>query len=85
MKVVVMRESKDFSKMTTQEIFSDLKAYEFELDRRSTDGHPCSFKAIDLTAAESNRRDIQTESSRRDSPTENDINKENIAVTSHFE
>ncbi|KAL8471720.1 hypothetical protein ACS0TY_029097 [Phlomoides rotata] len=34
MKVVAMRESKDLYKITTFELFSYLKAYEFDIDRR---------------------------------------------------
>ncbi|KAL8457775.1 hypothetical protein ACS0TY_035594 [Phlomoides rotata] len=34
MKVVAMRESKDLSKTSTFELFSDLMAFEFDIDRR---------------------------------------------------
>ncbi|KAL6521415.1 hypothetical protein OROGR_017984 [Orobanche gracilis] len=39
MKAVAMRESKDLNKIKIQELFSDLKAYEFELPSSSTTEH----------------------------------------------
>ncbi|KAL8473337.1 hypothetical protein ACS0TY_030241 [Phlomoides rotata] len=42
MKVVVMRESNDLSKITTFELFSDLKAFEFDIDRRKDEETPSS-------------------------------------------
>ncbi|KAL6563479.1 hypothetical protein OROGR_002438 [Orobanche gracilis] len=39
MKAVAMRESKDLNKINLQELFSDLKAYEFELPSSSTIEH----------------------------------------------
>ncbi|KAL8524302.1 hypothetical protein ACS0TY_014033 [Phlomoides rotata] len=53
MKVISMRESKDLSKITTFELFSDLKAYEFDIDRRKDEETPSS-KVTTLVATESN-------------------------------
>ncbi|KAL8520591.1 hypothetical protein ACS0TY_011214 [Phlomoides rotata] len=53
MKVVAMRESKDLSKIYTFELFSNLKAYEFDTNKRK-DEDTSSFKVTALVAAESN-------------------------------
>ncbi|KAL8480865.1 hypothetical protein ACS0TY_027403 [Phlomoides rotata] len=53
MKVVAMRESKDLSKISTFELFSDLKAYEVDIDRRK-DEVTSTSKVTSLVAAESN-------------------------------
>ncbi|KAL8481766.1 hypothetical protein ACS0TY_028063 [Phlomoides rotata] len=50
MKVVAMRESKDLSKISTFELFSDLKAFEFDIDRRKDEETPSS-KVIALMAS----------------------------------
>ncbi|KAL8536698.1 hypothetical protein ACS0TY_012042 [Phlomoides rotata] len=42
MKVVAMRESKDLSRITTFELFSDLKAFEFDIERRKDEETPSS-------------------------------------------
>ncbi|KAL8477327.1 hypothetical protein ACS0TY_029579 [Phlomoides rotata] len=47
MKVVAMRESKDLSKISTFELFSDLKAFEFDIDRWK-DGETPSSKVTAL-------------------------------------
>ncbi|KAL8476327.1 hypothetical protein ACS0TY_028847 [Phlomoides rotata] len=56
MKVVAMRESKDLSKITTFELFSNLNAYEFDIDQRKDEETPSS-KVTTLVAstAESNQ------------------------------
>ncbi|KAL8534689.1 hypothetical protein ACS0TY_010642 [Phlomoides rotata] len=55
MKVVAMRESKDLSKITTFELFSDLKAYEFDINRRKDEETPSSkVTALVAAIAESN-------------------------------
>ncbi|KAL8522926.1 hypothetical protein ACS0TY_013034 [Phlomoides rotata] len=47
MKVVVMRESKDLSNITTFGLFSDLKTFEFDIDRRK-DEKTSTSKVITL-------------------------------------
>ncbi|KAL8542657.1 hypothetical protein ACS0TY_003515 [Phlomoides rotata] len=59
MKVVYMRESKDLSKITTFELFSYLKAFEFDIDKRK-DEETSTLKATTLVAAESNP-DVESE------------------------
>ncbi|KAL8555951.1 hypothetical protein ACS0TY_003681 [Phlomoides rotata] len=49
-KVVAMRESTDLSKITTFELFLDLKANEFDIDRRKDEETSTSK----VTSAESN-------------------------------
>ncbi|KAL8502792.1 hypothetical protein ACS0TY_021782 [Phlomoides rotata] len=53
MKMVAMRESKDLSKISTFELFSDLKAYEFDIDKRK-DEETSSSKVTVVVAANSN-------------------------------
>ncbi|KAL8488094.1 hypothetical protein ACS0TY_024395 [Phlomoides rotata] len=48
-----MRESKDLSKISTFELFSNLKTYEFDIDRRK-DEETSSSKVIALVATDSN-------------------------------
>ncbi|KAL8546421.1 hypothetical protein ACS0TY_006232 [Phlomoides rotata] len=50
MKVVAMRESNDQSKTSTFELFYDLKAFEFDIDRRNDEETPSS-KVIALVAS----------------------------------
>ncbi|KAL8473843.1 hypothetical protein ACS0TY_030630 [Phlomoides rotata] len=50
MKVVAMKESKDLSKITTFELFSNLKPFEFDIDRRNDEKTPSS-KVIALVAS----------------------------------
>ncbi|KAL8529177.1 hypothetical protein ACS0TY_006579 [Phlomoides rotata] len=50
MKVVAKRESKDLSKITTFELFSNLKAFEFDIDRRKDKETPSS-KVVALVAS----------------------------------
>ncbi|KZV28249.1 hypothetical protein F511_02119 [Dorcoceras hygrometricum] len=53
-KTMAMRESKDLNKMELHELFSNLKAYEFELETRSEAGPSTSQpkKALAATTAE---------------------------------
>ncbi|KAL8473754.1 hypothetical protein ACS0TY_030559 [Phlomoides rotata] len=56
MKVVAMRESKDLSKISTFELFSDLKAFEFDIDRRKDKETPSSkITALVASTAESSQ------------------------------
>lgn len=56
MKVITMRESKDLSKMTPQESFPNLKAFEFEMNRRDS-GEASISKSITLVVVENSRED----------------------------
>ncbi|KAL8456771.1 hypothetical protein ACS0TY_034860 [Phlomoides rotata] len=54
MKVVAMRESKDLSRISTFELFSDLKAFEFDIERRKDEETPSSkLTALIAPTAES--------------------------------
>ncbi|KAL8469902.1 hypothetical protein ACS0TY_032679 [Phlomoides rotata] len=56
MKVVAMKESKDLSKITTFELFSDLKAFEFDIDRRKDEETSTSkVKTFVAATAKSNQ------------------------------
>ncbi|KAL8508102.1 hypothetical protein ACS0TY_018601 [Phlomoides rotata] len=61
MKVVAMRESKDLSKITTFELFSDLEAYEFDIDRRKDEETSTSKVRTPVAAAAESNTIVESE------------------------
>ncbi|KAL8476988.1 hypothetical protein ACS0TY_029331 [Phlomoides rotata] len=65
MKVVAMRETKDLSKITTFELFSDLKVYEFDIDQRKDKETPSlNVTALATATADSNQA-VKSERKRK--------------------
>lgn len=59
MKRIAMKKFKDLSKMFTHELFSDLKAFEFELKRRDTEKISTS-KTMTLVAEDSRKKTTES-------------------------